>query len=45
MGREDSLRVPMMFCVAFLCQFLIAGLTGIMLSAHPLTGSWATRTL
>ncbi len=25
----------MMFCVGFLCQFLIAGLTGIMLSAAP----------
>ena len=27
--------VPMLFCVAFLFQFLIAGLTGIMLSASP----------
>jgi cytochrome c oxidase subunit 1 len=25
----------MLFCVAFLCQFLIAGLTGIMLAAAP----------
>ena len=25
----------MLFCVAFLFQFLIAGLTGIMLSAAP----------
>ena len=35
-GRQDQLRsVPMMFCIAFLCQFLIAGLTGIMLAAAP----------
>ena len=25
----------MLFCVGFLCQFLIAGLTGIMLAAAP----------
>src|SRR5262245_65922275 len=30
-----SFTVPMRFCVAFLFQFLIAGLTGIMLSASP----------
>jgi cytochrome c oxidase subunit 1 len=34
-GGKIRFAVPMMFCVAFLCQFLIAGLTGIMLSAAP----------
>src|SRR5207344_2897873 len=28
-------QTPMLFCIAFLFQFLIAGLTGIMLSAAP----------
>jgi cytochrome c oxidase subunit 1 len=34
-GGKIRYAVPMMFCIAFLCQFLIAGLTGIMLSAAP----------
>ena len=34
-GGKISFTVPMRFCVAFLFQFLIAGLTGIMLSASP----------
>ena len=34
----------MLFCVAFLFQFLIAGLTGIMLAARRSTGNWATPT-
>ncbi len=34
-GGKIRFGVPMMFCVAFLFQFLIAGLTGIMLSASP----------
>ena len=34
-GGKIRFAVSMMFCVAFLCQFLIAGLTGIMLSAAP----------
>ena len=34
-GGKIRLSIPMMFCVAFLFQFLIAGLTGIMLSAAP----------
>jgi len=34
-GGKIIYKVPMLFCVAFLCQFLIAGLTGIMLSAAP----------
>ncbi|HEY6412770.1 MAG TPA: cytochrome c oxidase subunit I [Edaphobacter sp.] len=34
-GGKVIFAVPMMFCVAFLFQFLIAGLTGIMLSAAP----------
>jgi len=34
-GGKVIYRVPMLFCVGFLFQFLIAGLTGIMLSAAP----------
>ncbi len=34
-GGKIRFDVPMLFCVAFLCQFLIAGLTGIMLAAAP----------
>ena len=34
-GGKIQFRPPMMFCVAFLFQFLIAGLTGIMLSVAP----------
>jgi cytochrome c oxidase subunit 1 len=34
-GGTVIYTVPMMFCVAFLFQFLCAGLTGIMLSAAP----------
>jgi len=34
-GGKIHFRVPMMFCVAFLFQFLIAGLTGVMLAAAP----------
>ena len=34
-GGKIRYSVAMMFCVGFLCQFLIAGLTGIMLSAAP----------
>ncbi len=34
-GGKISFRAPMLFCVAFLFQFLIAGLTGIMLSVAP----------
>ncbi len=34
-GGKVIFAVPMMFCIAFLFQFLIAGLTGIMLSAAP----------
>jgi cytochrome c oxidase subunit I len=36
-GGKVIFAVPMMFCVGFLFQFLIAGLTGIMLSAAPFT--------
>jgi cytochrome c oxidase subunit 1 len=35
-GGTIELATPMLFCVAFLFQFLVAGLTGIMLSAAPL---------
>jgi len=34
-GGKVHFNVPMMFCVGFLFQFLIAGLTGIMLSVAP----------
>jgi len=34
-GGKISFKSPMLFCIAFLFQFLIAGLTGIMLSAAP----------
>ncbi|HEY3741725.1 MAG TPA: cbb3-type cytochrome c oxidase subunit I, partial [Bryobacteraceae bacterium] len=43
-GGSIRFTVAMMFCVGFLFQFLIAGLTGIMLSASPfdwqLSGSY-----
>jgi cytochrome c oxidase subunit 1 len=34
-GGQIHFRVPMLFCIAFLFQFLIAGLTGVMLAAAP----------
>src|ERR1700735_1323617 len=34
-GGKIIFAVPMMFCVGFLFQFLVAGLTGIMLGAAP----------
>jgi cytochrome c oxidase subunit 1 len=34
-GGKIAFRAPMLFCVAFLFQFLVAGLTGIMLGAAP----------
>jgi cytochrome c oxidase subunit I len=34
-GGKIRLTIPMLFCIAFLFQFLIAGLTGIMLAASP----------
>jgi cytochrome c oxidase subunit I len=34
-GGRLIFKTPMLFCLAFLFQFLIAGLTGIMLSAAP----------
>src|SRR5467141_1816520 len=34
-GGAIELTTPMLFCVAFLFQFLVAGLTGVMLSAAP----------
>jgi len=43
-GGKIQFKTPMLFCTAFLFQFLIAGLTGIMLSAAPfdwqLSGSY-----
>ncbi len=35
-GGKIRFATPMLFCIAFLFQFLIAGLTGIMLSVAPL---------
>jgi len=35
-GGKLRFDTPMLFCVGFLFQFLIAGLTGIMLAAAPL---------
>jgi cytochrome c oxidase subunit 1 len=34
-GGKISFKAPMLFCTAFLFQFLVAGLTGIMLSTAP----------
>jgi cytochrome c oxidase subunit 1 len=35
-GGKISFRTPMLFCTAFLFQFLVAGLTGVVLSSAPL---------
>ena len=34
-GGKIEFKTPMLFCIAFLFQFLIAGLTGIMMSCAP----------
>jgi cytochrome c oxidase subunit I len=34
-GGKIVFKLPMLFCIGFLFQFLIAGLTGVMLSAAP----------
>jgi cytochrome c oxidase subunit I len=34
-GGKLQFKTPMLFCIGFLFQFLVAGLTGIMLSAAP----------
>jgi cytochrome c oxidase subunit I len=34
-GGKIDFKTPMLFCIAFLFQFLIAGLTGIMMGAAP----------
>jgi cytochrome c oxidase subunit 1 len=43
-GGKIQFKTPMLFCIGFLFQFLVAGLTGIMLSAAPfnwqLSGSY-----
>src|SRR6266481_6387913 len=36
-GGKIEFKTPMLFCIAFLFQFLAAGLTGVMLSAAPFT--------
>ena len=43
-GGKIQFKAPMLFCIAFLFQFLVAGLTGIILSSAPvnwqLSGSY-----
>src|ERR1700741_831855 len=43
-GGQIQFKTPMLFCLGFLFQFLIAGLTGIMLASSPfdwqLSGSY-----
>ena len=34
-GGKISFKTPMLFCLGFIFQFLIAGLTGVMLAAAP----------
>jgi len=34
-GGKIRFRTPMLYCIAFLFQFLVAGLTGVMLAAAP----------
>src|SRR6202522_2287475 len=34
-GGQITFKTPMLFCTAFLFQFLVAGLTGVMMSAAP----------
>src|SRR5262249_60732452 len=34
-GGKIRFDLPMLFCIAFLFQFLIAGLTGVMLAVAP----------
>src|SRR6516162_1126358 len=34
-GGKIIFKTPMLFCIAFLFQFLVAGLTGIMLASAP----------
>ena len=34
-GGKLEFKTPMLFCIAFLFQFLVAGLTGVMMSAAP----------
>jgi cytochrome c oxidase subunit 1 len=36
-GGKIHFKAPMLFCIGFLFQFLIAGLTGVMLASAPLT--------
>src|SRR5207248_4107654 len=41
LGGRIRFQVPMMFCIAFLIQFLIAGITGISHAIVPL--AWQTK--
>src|SRR5215813_8567857 len=40
-GGKIYFKAPMLFCVAFLFQFLIAGLTGVMLASSAFTSQLA----
>ena len=42
-GGRIQFKTPMLFCIAFLFQFLIAGLTGVMLAAAPFDWQLALR--
>src|SRR5437660_2030558 len=41
LGGRIRLQVPMLFCLAFLIQFLVAGITGISHAVVPL--DWQTK--
>jgi cytochrome c oxidase subunit I len=43
-GGKIHFKTPMLFCIAFLFQFLIAGLTGVMLARRRSIGSSEIRT-
>jgi len=42
-GGKIQFKAPMLFCIGFLLQFLIAGLTGVMMSVAPF--DWQLRQL
>ena len=43
-GGKIQFKTPMLFAIGFLFQFLIAGLTGIMLAPRLSTGNSRVRT-
>jgi cytochrome c oxidase subunit 1 len=40
-GGKISFKAPMLFCIGFLFQFLVAGLTGVMLASSAFTSQLA----